>query len=96
MRVPSLRKSLLLWVLIPLLGLLALATAGAFYVADKSATDAFDNALLDPIQALSQHIQINNGRPQITLTPESLRSLFTDAYDSVYYQVVLPDGICAG
>jgi two-component system sensor histidine kinase TctE len=92
MRVPSLRKSLLLWVLIPLLGLLALATAGAFYVADKSATDAFDNALLDPIQALSQHIQINNGRPQITLTPESLRSLFTDAYDSVYYQVVLPDG----
>ncbi|NOT18405.1 MAG: sensor histidine kinase [Sulfuriferula sp.] len=92
MRVPSLRKSLLLWVLIPLLGLLALATAGAFYVADKSATDAFDNALLDPIQALSQHIQINNGKPQITLTPESLRSLFTDAYDSVYYQVALPDG----
>ncbi|BBP02056.1 two-component system sensor kinase [Sulfuriferula nivalis] len=88
---PSLKKSLLTWLLIPLLSLLTLASVGAFYVADKSATSAFDKALLDPIQVLSQHIQLQKGAPPIiTLSPESLHSLFTDAYDSVYYQVVSP------
>ncbi|MFA5171523.1 MAG: sensor histidine kinase [Sulfuriferula sp.] len=87
MLAPSLKKSLLTWLLIPLLGLLTLASVGAFYVANKSATDAFDKALLDPIQVLSQHIQLQKGMPVITLSPESLRSLFTDAYDSVYYQI---------
>ncbi len=88
---PSLKKSLLSWLLIPLLSLLVLASVGAFYVANKSATDAFDNALLDPIQALSQHIQLENDTPVITLSPEALRSLFTDAYDSIYYQIGVPN-----
>lgn len=91
MRASSLKKSLLTWLLIPLLSLLTLASVGAFYVADKSATSAFDKALLDPIQVLSQHIQLQkNGPPIITLSPESLHSLFTDAYDTVYYQVAVP------
>lgn len=88
---PSLKKSLLSWLLIPLLSLLALASVGAFYVANKSATDAFDNALLDPIQALSQHIQLQDGKPKVTLSPEALHSLFTDAYDSIYYQIGVPN-----
>ncbi|MEQ1667476.1 MAG: sensor histidine kinase N-terminal domain-containing protein, partial [Sulfuriferula sp.] len=88
---PSLKKSLLSWLLIPLLSLLVLASVGAFYVANKSATDAFDNALLDPIQALSQHIQLENDTPVITLSPEALRSLFTDAYDNIYYQIGVPN-----
>ena len=88
---PSLKKSLLSWLLIPLLSLLALASVGVFYVANKSATDAFDNALLDPIQALSQHIQLEDGKPKITLSPEALRSLFTDAYDNIYYQIGVPN-----
>jgi two-component system sensor histidine kinase TctE len=92
MLAPSLKKSLLTWLLIPLLGLLTLASVGAFYVANKSATDAFDKALLDPIQVLSQHIQLQHGVPVINLSPESLHSLFTDAYDSVYYQIASPDG----
>ncbi|MHB1676086.1 MAG: sensor histidine kinase [Sulfuriferula sp.] len=88
----SLRSLLLAWVLIPLLGLLAIATGGAFYIARESVTDAYDKALLDPIQALSQHIEIIDDHPVLVMSPESLRSLFTHAYDSVYYQIASDDG----
>lgn len=88
----SLRSLLLAWVLLPLLVLLAIATAGAFYIARGSVTDAYDKALLDPIQALSQHIEIRNDRPVLVMSPESLRSLFTHAYDSVYYQIANEEG----
>ncbi|HET9112957.1 MAG TPA: sensor histidine kinase [Burkholderiales bacterium] len=88
----SLRSLLLAWVLIPLLFLLAIATGGAFYIARVSVTDAYDKALLDPIQALSQHIEIKNEHPVLVMSPESLRSLFTHAYDSVYYQIANEDG----
>lgn len=88
----SLRSLLLAWVLIPLMALLAIAAAGAFYVARVSVTDAYDKALLDPIQALSQHIEIIHDHPVLVMSPEALRSLFTHAYDSVYYQIANEDG----
>ncbi len=88
----SLRSLLLAWVLIPLLALLAVATGGAFYIARVFVTDAYDKALLDPIQALSQHLEVVNGRPVLVMSPEALRSLFTHAYDSVYYQIANDDG----
>ena len=92
MRQPSLKRLLLGWLLGPLLGLLAIASAGAFYIARTSATDAYDKALLDPIQALSQHIETVNNKPVLKMAPESLHSLFTDAYDSLYYQLATNDG----
>ena len=92
MRQPSLKRLLLSWLLGPLLGLLAIASAGAFYIARTSATDAYDKALLDPIQALSQHIETVNNKPVLKMAPESLHSLFTDAYDSLYYQLATNDG----
>lgn len=92
MRNHSLRSLLLAWVLIPLLALLAVATGGAFYIARVFVTDAYDKALLDPIQALSQHLEVVNGRPVLVMSPEALRSLFTHAYDSVYYQIANDDG----
>ena len=88
----SLRSLLLGWLLIPLLCLLAIATAGSFYIARISATDAYDKALLDPIQALSQHIEMVNNQPVLIMSPEALHSLFTHAYDSVYYQLADNDG----
>ena len=92
MRQPSLKRLLLSWLLGPLLGLLAIASVGAFYIARTSATDAYDKALLDPIQALSQHIDIVNNQPILRMTPESLHSLFTDTYDSLYYQLAANNG----
>ena len=88
----SLRSLLLGWLLIPLLCLLAIAAVGSFYIARISATDAYDKALLDPIQALSQHIELINNQPILVMSPESLHSLFTHAYDSVYYQMADNDG----
>ena len=92
MRQPSLKRLLLGWLLGPLLSLLLIASAGAFYIARTSATDAYDKALLDPIQALSQHIETENNKPVLKMSPESLHSLFTDTYDSLYYQLATNDG----
>lgn len=92
MRQPSLKRLLLGWLLGPLLGLLVIAAAGAFYIARTSATNAYDKALLDPIQALSQHIVTDHQRLVLDMSPESLHSLFTDAYDSLYYQLATDDG----
>ena len=92
MRQPSLKRLLLGWLLAPLLGLLVIAAAGAFYIARTSATNAYDKALLDPIQALSQHIVTDHQRLVLDMSPESLHSLFTDAYDSLYYQLATDDG----
>jgi two-component system, OmpR family, sensor histidine kinase TctE len=93
---PSLKKLLLGWLLGPLLGLLSVASVGAFYIARTSATDAYDKALLDPIQALSQHIDTVNNRPVLNMSPEALHSLFTDTYDSLYYQLATSEGIVFG
>ena len=92
MRQPSLKRLLLGWLLGPLLGLLVIAAAGAFYIARTSATNAYDKALLDPIQALSQHIVTDHQRLVLDMSPESLHSLFTDAYDSLYYQLATDNG----
>lgn len=89
---PSLKRLLLGWLLGPLLGLLAVASVGAFYIARTSATDAYDRALLDPMQALSQHIETVNNQPTLQMSAEALHSLFTDAYDSLYYQLATDDG----
>lgn len=89
---PSLKRLLLGWLLGPLLGLLAIASGGAFYIARTSSTDAYDKALLDPVQVLSQHIEMVNTRPVLRMSPESLHSLFTDTYDSMYYQLATKDG----
>lgn len=90
---PSLRRLLLSWLLGPLLILLAIASGGAFYIARSASTGAYDKALLDPIQVLSQHIEMVNNRPVVRMSPESLHSLFTDTYDSMYYQVATNDGL---
>ncbi len=85
--VDSLRGLLLRWLLVPLLVLLAVASLGSFYSARLATTRAFDRTLLDPIQALSQHIVVDHGQLSLSLSQESLHSLFTHVYDTTYYQI---------
>lgn len=83
----SLRGLLLGSLLLPLLALLTLATAVSFYSARTAANRAFDRALLDPIQALSQRIEIVNHQPVLQMSNDSERSLMTHVYDTAYFQI---------
>lgn len=83
----SLRGLLLRWLLPSLLCLLVIASLTSFYSANLAATRSFDRNLLDPIQALSQHVVYEHGQPVLTLSQDSLHSLFTHVYDTAYFQL---------
>ena len=92
MRTRSLRRLLLSWLLIPVLVLLALGGVGAFYMARSAANDAYDKELLDPMLALSQYIDADNGKPVLKLPSDARDPLLVDAYDNIYYQLLDIDG----
>ncbi len=83
----SLRRLLLGSLLVPLLGLLVLATAVSFFSARTAANGAFDRALLDPIQALSQRIELVNHQPVLRMSADAEHSLLTHVYDTAYFQI---------
>lgn len=87
-RETTLRGLLLGSLLGPLLGLLVVATGVSFYGARLAATHAFDRVLMDPVQALSQRVIMQNGRLVLQMSPETLHTLFTHVYDVAWYQIL--------
>ncbi len=90
-RRPSLRRLLLVW-LLP--AMVALVTAGgitAYAIALRSATRAYDRALLDTALAIAGQIQIVGGVPVLNLPNQAEEILLTDRYDQVYFEVLGPE-----
>lgn len=83
----TLRGLLLGSLLGPLLGLLVVATGVSFYGARLAATHAFDRVLMDPVQALSQRVVVQNGKLVLQMSPETLHTLFTHVYDVAWFQI---------
>jgi two-component system sensor histidine kinase TctE len=83
----SLHGLLLRWLLPPLLALLVLASWASYFGAHVAVTRAFDRSLLDPVQALSQHIVFEHGHPVLMLSQDTLHPLFTHVYDTAYFQI---------
>lgn len=93
---PSLRQQLLRW-LAPATALLLVASAGAgYFVAVGSATLAYDRALLDGALALSQQLQLEDGRLVLRLLPQAREVLTTDRYDRIFFAVRGPRGELIG
>lgn len=89
---PSLRRLLLVWVLPSMLGLVAAGALTAYGIALRSATWAYDRALLDTALALSGQIHIIDGHPVLNLPSQAQEILLTDRYDHVFYEVIGPRG----
>jgi two-component system sensor histidine kinase TctE len=83
----SLRRQLLVWLLLPLT-LLWLAGAVAAYIqATNFARVTFDDALLDNAQALAGQVRTENDVVTVDLPQAAHRILHYDAYDRIYFQV---------
>lgn len=88
----SLRYQLLRRLLPAMLLLLVAGAGAAYWVALRSATLAYDRALLDTALAIGGLINDTDGKPVLQLTPQARKVLLTDRFDRIYFAVRDPDG----
>jgi len=83
----SLRGSLLRRLLPAMLALLVAGAGTAYWVALRSATLAYDRALLDIALALSEQTKVSHGALELNLSPQAQAVLLTDKFDRIYFAV---------
>ena len=89
---PSIRRSLVLWLVLPL-ALLVPATAVLFYrLALAPALDSLDHALDGTALALERLVRRDDGRLSLAVSPELDSALRADRYDEVHWVALAPDG----
>ncbi len=89
---PSIRRSLVLWLVLPL-ALLVPATAFLFYrLALAPALDLADHALDGTALALERLVRVQGASVSLSTTPELDGVLRADRFDSVYWVALGPGG----
>lgn len=85
---PSLRRVLLLWLLLPLLLLIPLTAALIYGLALRPALDGLDRALTDTVVALAQIVKVEEGgRVTLPLGEQTARALQADLVDETFFAV---------
>lgn len=93
----SLRKKLLLWLLLPLLCLIAIDSSILYRVAMHFQRKAFDHALNDTAYDISQLINDSkDSGKRFQLHPEVRKTLLSDQYDQMYYSIIDTSGNVVG
>jgi two-component system, OmpR family, sensor histidine kinase TctE len=92
----SVRRTLLAWLMLPLLVLVPLAAALVYFLAVRPALDALDHALTDTAVALTGILAAEGGRPVLPLTPQTARALRADLVDDVSFAVGDEQGALLG
>lgn len=93
---PRLQRKLLAWLLGPLLVLLVLDTATAYFVSLRLANLAYDRALHEIAREIVLHAKPGERRPRLELSEAAANVLLTDAQDRLYYRVDATDGTLLG
>jgi two-component system sensor histidine kinase TctE len=88
----SLKRLLSIWLVAPLLALILLSTAPAYYLAVKAANDAYDDELVDPAIAIARYVRLNDDRLEVDLPPVALEALRVDTANRIFFRVTGPDG----
>jgi two-component system sensor histidine kinase TctE len=89
---PSIRRSLVMWLVLPL-ALLVPATALLFYqLALSPALDSLDHALDGTAVALERLVSNDGGRLSFAISAQMDAVLRADRYDDVHWVVLHPDG----
>lgn len=86
-RQPSLRRVLLVWLLLPLLLLIPLTAALIYALALRPALDGLDRALTDTAVALAQIVEVKDGRASMPLSEQTARALQADLVDATFFAV---------
>jgi two-component system sensor histidine kinase TctE len=89
---PQLRTQLLVWVLAPLLLLLAADAFVSYWVALSFAQRAYDRSLLEIAREISLHLRREAGVLELDLPDEARKVLLSDPVDRIWFSVAAPDG----
>ena len=93
---PSIRRSLVMWLVLPL-ALLVPATAFVFYrLALAPALDSLDHALDGTALALEKLVRLDDGVLSLSMSRELDDALRADRYDEVHWVALGPDGRVLG
>jgi two-component system sensor histidine kinase TctE len=84
---PTLRATLLRWLLIPLSLLLIVDALGSHIIARKLADRVYDGELLEIARELALHVHAGSTQPTFDLEKDAERTLLLDQYDKVAYVV---------
>ncbi|MBS0344833.1 MAG: sensor histidine kinase [Proteobacteria bacterium] len=87
----SLRKALLLWLLLPAGLAVATFLPLAYHLIHQPAMEAFDQALADAGLALVPHLEVIGGEPNFVFPAAAEQVLRTDRVDEVYFLVLGPN-----
>jgi len=89
---PSIRRSLVVWLIVPL-ALLVPLTAALFYrLALAPALDSLDRSLDGSALALERLVAVQDGQPVLRMSEDIDTTLRSDRFDSVYWVVSGPNG----
>ena len=84
---PTLRRKLLLYLIIPLSLLWVFSAMVAYFIARNYANIAYDRALFDTVESIEEQIHFTNGQATIEL-PEIARNILRfDKADKIYFEV---------
>ena len=93
---PSIRRSLVMWLVLPL-ALLVPSTAFLFYrLALAPALDSLDHALDGTALALERLVRLDGATLMLAMSPELDSALSADRYDEVHWVALGPDGRVLG
>lgn len=88
----SLRRKLLVWLLVPLLSLWAVGSVTAYVMALNFANIAYDRALFDSTLSIAKRVRLVNGAATVELSNTVLDMLLFDEVDMIFHKVADADG----
>jgi len=83
----SLRRKLLVWLLLPLLSLWLAGAVVAYFMALNFTNVAYDRALFDSTRSLAEQVRVVGGHTEVELPRSAVQILLSDEFDRVYFQV---------
>jgi two-component system sensor histidine kinase TctE len=86
----SIRRRMLVFLISALFLMVAGAGAVSYWVALRSANDAYDRSLLDPALDIAENLRIESGGAHVDLPQKALEALVYDQFDRVVFQVRSP------
>ena len=92
----SLRRQLLVWLLLPLLTLWLLGALVAYSLALNFTNVAYDRTLFDSTRSLAEQVKVKDGRVVLDLSRSAVEILVSDEHDHIYYRVAEGDRFLAG
>lgn len=88
----SIRKQLLLWLLVPLLSLSAFSSIGAFVIAENLARSIYDRELVNSADSVVARVKNKDGKITVDLPQPALSILRHNNSDEFYFQIFNQSG----